>query len=59
MGIYLVLVKVASTTSFVFHYLFPNSALITATDGAASIFAYHVMPWRDSKPRGVAPDCDL
>ena len=30
-----------------FHYLFPNSALTSATDGTARIFLYYLMPRRE------------
>ena len=44
---------------YFFHALFPYSALISSTDGAARIFAYHLMPQRDLNPYRVAPDWDL
>ena len=45
------------------HNFFSNSGHSAnadcATDGAARIFAYHLMPWRDLSPSRVAPDWDL
>ena len=37
-----------------FHYFFPNSAIISATDGAPRIFAHHLMLRCDSNPDTTA-----
>ena len=37
----------------------PNSALISATDGAARILASHLLPRHDSNPSRITPDWNL